>query len=156
MNPDLSIKKPEALSAARAAGLNPEMVGKWFQHYEDLLEELEIKDVPSHLWNCDETGLQDQFCSTCVVGEVGKPCVEVTAGEKGETTTVLAAFNAAGTFSCTMVIFKGKRLRCEWLYGCPEYVAVRVSDNGWINSDLFLKWGQMFTEKLPRDDPRPQ
>lgn len=154
-NPDLSIRKPEALSAARAAGLNPSVVGKWFQQYEDLLEELAIKDVPSHLWNCDESGLQDQFCSTRVVGEVGKPCVEVTAGEKGETTTVLAAFNAAGTFSQTMVIFKGKRLRCEWLYGCPENVAVRVSDNGWINRDLFQEWGQMFTELLPKDDPRP-
>ena len=67
-NPDLSIKKPEALSAARAAGLNSEVVGKWFQQYENLLEELEIKDVPSRLWNCDESGLQDQFCSTYVVG----------------------------------------------------------------------------------------
>ncbi len=79
------------------------MVGKWFQQYEDLLEELKSKDVSSHLWNCDESGLQDQFCSSCLVREVGKPC----AGEKGETKTVLAALNAAGTFSCTMVIFKG-------------------------------------------------
>ncbi len=81
-NPDFSIRKPEALSAARAAGLNPEVVGKWFQEYEDLLEELTIKDVPSHVWNCDESGLQHQFCSRRVVGEVGKPCVEITVGEK--------------------------------------------------------------------------
>ncbi len=90
-------------SAARAAGLNPSMVGKWFQQYEDLLEELAIKDVPSHTWNCDESGLQDQFCSIRVVGEVGKRCVEVTAGKKGETMTVLAAFNAVGTFSRNLV-----------------------------------------------------
>ena len=79
----LKIKKPEALSAARAAGLNPVVVGKWFEEYEALLTELNIMDVPSHLWNCDESGLQDQFCSTRVVGEVGKQCVEITAGGKG-------------------------------------------------------------------------
>ncbi len=79
------------------------MVGKWFQQYEDLLEELAIKDVPSHIWNCDKSGLQDQFCSIRVVGEVGKRCVEVTAGKKGETMTVLAAFNAVGTFSRNLV-----------------------------------------------------
>ncbi len=28
-------------------------------------------------------------------------------------------------------------------------------ENGWINSDLFLELGQMFTEQLPRDNPRP-
>lgn len=83
-----------------------------------------------------------------------QPCVEVTAGEKGETTTVLAAFNAAGTFSRTMVTFKGEQLRCEWLYGWPENVAVRVIDNGWKNRDLFLEWGQMFPELMPKDDLR--
>lgn len=29
-NPNLSIMKPESFSAARAAGMNPEVVGKWF------------------------------------------------------------------------------------------------------------------------------
>ncbi|CAM4555686.1 unnamed protein product [Leuciscus chuanchicus] len=149
------MRKPEVLSAARAAGLNKEVVSQWFNQYESLLIELGIDGTPSHIWNCDESGLQDQFSSTKVVGQVGQPCVEVCAGEKGETTTCLAAFNAEGTYSRTIIIFKGKRVRSEWLQGCPENTSVRCSDNGWITSDLFLEWGQMFIQSFPRDDPRP-
>eukprot|EP00064_Thunnus_orientalis_P007896 superscaffoldBa00000903_g7918 len=152
---ELKIKKLEALSAARAAGLNPVVVGKWFEEYEALLTELNIVDVPSHLWNCDESGLQDQFCSTQLVGEVGKQCVEITAGETGETTTVLAAFSAVGQYSRTLLIFKGKRLRMEWLYGCPSHVIASVSENGWINSELFVECGKLFVQQLPKDDLRP-
>ncbi|KAJ8389535.1 hypothetical protein AAFF_G00119250 [Aldrovandia affinis] len=54
-----------------------------------------------------------------------------------------------------MVIFKGKRLRAEWLHRCPGNITVRMSENGWINADLFLAWGQMFVQSLPKDDPRP-
>ncbi|KAG5278319.1 hypothetical protein AALO_G00097640 [Alosa alosa] len=154
-NPELGMRKPEVLSAARAAGLNKVVVNQWFTQYESLLVELGIAGTPSHIWNCDESGLQDQFSSTKVVGQVGQPCVEVCAGEKGETTTCLAAFNAEGIYSRTMIIFKGKRVRSEWLQGCPENTSVRCSDNGWITSDLFLEWGQMFIQSLPKDDPRP-
>jgi hypothetical protein len=32
---------------------------------------------------------------------------------------------------------------------------VRVSDNGWITSELFLERGKMFVKNLPKDDPCP-
>ncbi|KAL2084770.1 hypothetical protein ACEWY4_020288 [Coilia grayii] len=54
-----------------------------------------------------------------------------------------------------MIIFKGKRVRTEWLQGCPENISVRCSDNGWITSDLFLEWGGMFLQSLPKDDSMP-
>ncbi|KAK0134340.1 hypothetical protein N1851_030101 [Merluccius polli] len=154
-NPIISLRKPEALSAARASGMNPTIVEKWFQTYTSLLNRLQIHDMPSHLWNCDESGLQDHFISKRVVGVMGKSCFQVTSGEKGETVTVLAGFNAVGTFTPTMVMFKGKRHRAEWLDNRPENAIVRVSDNGWINSQLFLEWGQRFVQQLPKEDARP-
>ncbi len=63
----------------------------------------------------------------------GKPCLEVTPAEKGETTIVLTVFNATRSYSATM-IYKGTRLRDEWCLGCPENVVAKVSENGWINS----------------------
>lgn len=54
-----------------------------------------------------------------------------------------------------MIIFKGKRLRCEWLQHCPENVTVQVLVNSRINADLFLEWGQLFVQSLPQDDARP-
>ncbi|KAJ4933867.1 hypothetical protein JOQ06_006676 [Pogonophryne albipinna] len=114
------MRKPGALSAARAAGFNPTVVKKWFEKYKDTIETLGLKNVPGHIWNCDETGLQDHFLSTRVVAEVGAPCFEVTGGEKGQTTTCLACINAAGGYGPTMIIFKGKRMKAEWLFGAPK------------------------------------
>lgn len=84
---------------------------KWFSDYEEIIKSLGLENAPDHIWNCDETGLQDHFLSSRVVAEVGGPCFEVTAGEKGETTTCLASLNAAGGYGTTMIIFKGKRLK---------------------------------------------
>ena len=154
-NIHLGIRKPEALSAARAAGFNPTVVMGWFQKFQEIIKTLGLEDVPSHIWNCDETGLQDHFHSTKVVAEVGAPCYEVTGGEKGVTTTCLASLNAAGGFGPTMIIFKGKRMKLEWLLGSPPNIFVKMSDNGWINSDLFVEWGKLFLYSLPNNDPRP-
>lgn len=154
-NPNLSIRKPEGLSSARAAAFNPTHVSAWFDKYYELVETLGLENVPDHIWNCDETGLQDHFLSTAVVAEVRIPCFEVTGGEKGGTTTCLASLNAAGGYGPTMIIFKGKRVRSEWSFGAPQNTFLRVSDNGWINADLFTEWGKCFLQGLPKNDPRP-
>ena len=151
----LGLRKPEALSAARAACFNPVVVGQWFKTYEDIITDLGIQDVPSHLWNCDETGLQDHFVSSRVVSPVGSPCFEVTANEQGRTTTLLASLNAAGEYGPLMVIFKAKRLRSEWCYGAPTNTLVKATETGWINKEVFLDWGKQFIASLQKDDPHP-
>ncbi|KAL2095647.1 hypothetical protein ACEWY4_007795 [Coilia grayii] len=154
-NRNIGIRKPEALSASRAAGFNPTVVEAWFQQYRETVDRLGLRNVPDHIWNCDETGLQDHFLSSKVVAEVGSPCFEITAGEKGETSTLLACINAAGGYGPNMVIFKGKRMKANWLYGVPENTYLRMSDNGWINAELFTERGHCFLKSLPKDDPQP-
>jgi len=58
------------------------------------------------------------------------PCYEINASEKGQTTTVLATFNAMGQYCPPMVIFKGKHLKSEWCVGSSAGTIVHVSDNG--------------------------
>lgn len=53
-----------------------------------------------------------------------------------------------------MIIFKAKRVHSEWLQRCPDNTSVRCLDNGWITSDPFLEWDQMFLQSLPKDDSR--
>lgn len=40
---------------------------------------------------------------------------------------------------------------------CPKDldVIIRMSDKGWITTDLFLAWGKSFVAQLPKDDPLP-
>lgn len=151
----LSLRKPEALSLGRAAGMNRTVISKWFYGLEELLSELNIRDVPCNMWNCDETGLQEHFVQGRVTGERGQPCYQLTANEKGETTTVIACFNATGNFCPPTVIFKAKRLKADWVVGSPPGSMIKVSDNGWITKDIFFEWAKSFVLQLPRPDNRP-
>jgi len=143
-HPDLSIRTPEPLSVARAAGMNRPVVAKWFANLEARVDELGIRNMPARFWNVDESGLQDYSVPNRVVGAVGKPCYQSTSTERGETTTIVAAFNAVGKYVKTLVILHGKRLKPEWLDNLPADldVMLRMSANGWIMSELFLAWGE--------------
>ena len=152
---DLRIKKPEALSVQRAMGLNKVIVGKWFEDYKALMEKLGIQDLPSHIWNCDETGMVDHFERQRSIGMAGVPSFQITANEKGQTVTALACFNAVGTYAPLLFVFKAKRLQTSWGVGAPADAIVKVSDNGWITATLFTEWAESFVKSLPKDDTRP-
>jgi len=77
---DIRLRKPENLSAARAMGMNKVVVKSWFGHYLDLVKDLGIEDKPERFWNCDETGVQDQFDHGLAIGEVGRPSFRITPG----------------------------------------------------------------------------
>ena len=99
-------------------------------------DELGIADLPAHIWNTDETRLQDHFVSDKVVAEKGRPCYEINASEKGETSTVLATFNAVGQCIPPMIIFKGKRLEAEWCVGATTGTLVLTMGGSRLNSFL--------------------
>jgi len=151
----LSLKTPEPLSVGRASGMNRPVVSSWFDDLEKLLDELQIRDAAAHLWNCDETGLQEHFVQRRVVAETGSPCYQITCNEKGETTTVLVCFNAYGDYCPPTIIFKAKRLKPEWVIGAPPGSQVKVSDSGWITKEIFLEWAKAFVAFIPKTDSRP-
>ncbi|XP_077092027.1 uncharacterized protein LOC143744426 [Siphateles boraxobius] len=153
-NPGLKIKKPGAISSATT--MNEEELGKWFKMYEITLDALGIKDVPSHIWKCDLSELQDNFSSMQYVGEGEEPCFQNRADEEEETpNTVLAAFNASGTFAPPLIILKENGVRNERLKESMENVCIRTLNNGWITAELFVEWGEMFVAQLPKEDARP-
>ena len=86
--------------------MNRPQVMAWFEKFHSMVETLGIKDMPSHLWNIDETGCQNIHKADQVVGVMGEPTYNITALEKGETSTALVTINAnaCGQPSPTMVI----------------------------------------------------
>ncbi|XP_005173216.1 uncharacterized protein si:rp71-1d10.8 [Danio rerio] len=152
-NPGLQIKKPEAISPATT--MNEKELSSWFRMYKDILDALGIKDIPSHIWKCDLSELQDIFLSEQYVNEGEDPCFQInTEGETEEVSAVLAAFNACGTFA-PLIIFKGSMVRNEWLSASLENMCMRASESGWITADMFNDWGETFVAQLPKDDTRP-
>lgn len=63
--PELSVKSAENLSVPRAMSMNRTQVSQWFAMYEAILNRLDIRDCPTHIWNFDETGCQNIHDSRC-------------------------------------------------------------------------------------------
>lgn len=146
--PQLSVKRAENLSAARAMAVNETQINKWFEQYCALLERLGVKDNPSHLWNFDETGMQNIHNAKRVVGLTGENAYNVTAMEKGETSTYLAEINAVGTTVPPLIIHKGKVIGKNWKNGAPYDAVVRATPSGGITKEVFLEYGKMFVKFL--------
>ena len=145
---ELVIKKAENLAVPRAMAMNKQQVSNWFETYRLLAVELGIIDLPSHLWNTDETGLQNIHTAINIVGVVGKPSYNVTAMEKGETSTALVTISAVGTAAPVMIVHKGKNIGKQWSNGAPRDAVVRVSKKGYINKELFFEFSKLFIKFL--------
>ena len=107
-NSELSVKKAEI-----------------FPSLEPCVETLGIKDMPSHLWNIDETGCQNIHKE--VVGVMGEPTYNITALEKGETSTALVTINACGQPSPPMVIHRGEGGKIGQQWGHRWFALLRMS-----------------------------
>lgn len=55
---DLSVRKAEGVSTARAKGLSREVVANYFNLLQSPLEENDLFGKPECIFNVDETGLQ--------------------------------------------------------------------------------------------------
>ena len=70
-HPDLSVRKAEGVSRHRVLGMNKEIVGNYFDLLGHVLEENDLPDKPSHIYNMDETGLQLNNRPGMVLAEKG-------------------------------------------------------------------------------------
>eukprot|EP00794_Sanderia_malayensis_P017231 gene17231-18952_t len=147
----LSLRKPEAIALNRVFGLNKTSIQNYFKNLEELLETHKFE--PHQIYNCDETGITCVHKPVKVIAPKGKRVVaSVTSGERGQTTTIICAMSATGTFVPPLMIFKRKRMNPELIERAPPGTIGGVSDSGWVDTDLFFKritvdkLGELFNE----------
>ena len=116
---DLSIRVAEGVSANRANSLCRDTVTNYFE-LETILQDNQLFDKPSNIFNVDETGLQLNNRPGKVIAVKGSRAVtSITSGEQGETISILACCNGEGIFLLPYCIFKGKNLQDEFSSGMP-------------------------------------
>ena len=106
----------------------------WIVFYSNVFE-------PHQIYNCDETGLTCVHKRSRVKAPTEKHVVSsAKSGEKGVTTTVLCAVSATGHYVPPLMIFKRKRLKLELTDNAPAGTIQGCSKNGWVNTELFIKY----------------
>lgn len=118
-HPEISIRKPENTSAARAAGFNKVAVDSFFNLLGETLDPRKIS--PDRTYNTDETGVSIVPKSKCkIIARTGSKQVgSLSSAERGATITVVVCFNAVGHYMPSMMIFPRKRMKPELMINAP-------------------------------------
>ncbi|KAJ8048460.1 Jerky protein-like-like [Holothuria leucospilota] len=151
-NPSLSLRKPEPLSLARSMGMNKVRVQNFQSQLQDIFVRENFFDCPKAIYNVDETGISQVHKPPKIIAAKGKKNIySTTSGEKGTTVTAVVCGNAAGYYIPPFLIFKGKRSNPLLATGAPSGTVVELSENGWIDKAIFLRWLQFFNKEARRN-----
>ena len=137
---DLSLRKPEGISAQRAWGMNRAKVLAYFDILQETILKYGLK--AEHIYNVDETGLTEVHDQPKVIARKGKKNIAGrTSDERGTTTAVLFCANAIGEYVPPFIIFKGVRNNAALSKGARFGSIIKLS---WIDETLFMDWMKHF------------
>ncbi|XP_065930408.1 uncharacterized protein [Magallana gigas] len=154
-HPQLAIRKPEGLSAARGMMLNKHVVTSYFQLLEDTMNKLKLFYKGSQIYNVDETGINTVHTPAKIIGLRGTRAIHSkTSGDRGENVTVVICASASGSYIPPMIIFKGQRLNRGLVANAPPGALFATSKSSFIDRELFEHWFKYhFMKYLPSHRP---
>ena len=146
----LSLKDATKLSKERHnATRNPFIIYRFYDLLGKVVEDLLLDNRPDLIWNCDETGMPHEPKKCKVISVKGEKTLQVVPGCDWENTTVLAACSASGKVLPPLIIHPGQQVQLAWrpnITGTDRYPWQHANPSGWMMTDIFYKWFQLFEE----------
>lgn len=139
----LVLRKGDSTAFIRMDAVNEETLNDYFDLLEDTLKQNGLQNLPSQIYNVDETGVPlDPKAPKIVVRKGTKKARYQSPGRKGQI-TVVACGNAAGNMLPPLIIFDTKKIQHAWTKDEVPGSKYGTSEKGWITTELFESW---FTE----------
>ena len=139
-HPYLTLRAVEKLSYSRFVASNSIIINNYFDLLEQTLEDNDILENPSQIFNCDETGMPLDHTPGSVIGIRGQKHPRAIVSGVKKQITVLACANAAGNVIPPLVLFSRKALNPQLTIGEVPGTMYGLNDSGWMDSEIFHNW----------------
>ena len=153
-HPELVLRTPATLSLSRASASTKECIDNYFDVLEQVLDDYDLRDQPSLIFNMDESGFPLDPKPLKTIHQRGeKNPVSITSGSKSQV-TVVACVSASGQTIPPLINWKRRTMSPEMAVGEIPGTQYGFSDSGWMKAKLFDSWFRKhFMRYIPASQP---
>ncbi|XP_053396405.1 uncharacterized protein LOC128556202 [Mercenaria mercenaria] len=138
----LVFEKSTCLTEGEGFGV-ADIFDDYFALLKSTIQELSLENVPSNIYNCDESGFSGTINNSkkVVVSKGTRHSYQAMVNFSGHVTMLNAISAAGGTLPPLLIFSQVLPRNCE--DGLPGSWVLRSSESGYINSELFVEWFQL-------------
>ena len=139
--PHLSLRKGDRTAAIRIDAMkNQSALDNYFIELNRILDDNQLKDKPSQIYNMDETGVPLDHRTPRVLTRKGQKKVRYCSTGNKSQITVVGCINATGQALPPFIVFDAKKLNLQWTTGEVPGTTYGLSESGWMDNILFKEW----------------